>query len=397
MVRDAPEPVRPAPQDGAAGRDSGFAFVERMELGGGGPAVGVKDSIDIQGFVTRLGSACYADAPPAARHADVVRAVLDAGCRIVGKTNMHELAYGLTGVNGWSGTPLNPRAPKRVPGGSSSGSAVAVAAGLVDFALATDTGGSIRVPAACCGIYGLKPTYGRVSRRGVHPAASTLDCVGPLAAEIALLERAMSMMDPSFRAQAPPARATLGWLQVEAEPQISAAVRAALTRAEVSVRPVVLRSFTAAFGAGLAIISAEMWAAFGHLATDPRLGADVRTRLLASRAVTSGELAAAEAVRTAFRAEVDEVLGQVDALVLPTLPDVPLTLAAAADPRAALRTSTLVRPFNLSGHPALSLPIEVAGLPAGVQLVGRSRGEEALCALAHLLSGPPRPARAPHG
>jgi len=249
VAGDAPDPVRPAPQLGGARRDPDFVFVERLELGGSGPAVAVKDSIDIEGFVTRLGSACYAEAPPATRHADVVRALLDAGCRIVGKTNMHELAYGLTGVNGWSGTPLNPRAPKRVPGGSSSGSAVAVAAGLVDFALATDTGGSIRVPAACCGIYGLKPTYGRVSRNGVHPSASTLDCVGPLAAQIGLLERAMSMMEPSFRAQPPPSRARLGWLKVEAEPQLSAAVRAALARADVSVQPVVLASFAAAFGA----------------------------------------------------------------------------------------------------------------------------------------------------
>jgi amidase len=123
----------------------------------------------------------YADAPKAARHAVVVQALLDAGCVIVGKTTMHELAYGVTGVNGWSGTPLNPRFPDRVPGGSSSGSAVAVAANLVDFALGTDTGGSIRIPAASCGIVGLKTTFGRVSREGVHPRTSSLDCVGPFA------------------------------------------------------------------------------------------------------------------------------------------------------------------------------------------------------------------------
>src|SRR6185437_13909000 len=117
-------------------------------------------------------------------------------------------------------------------------------------------------------------------------------------------------------------------LETEANPQVAAAVRAAITRADVSVRPVTLPSFAAAFGAGLAIISAEMWAAFGHLASDPRLGADVRTRLLAARAVTPGELAAAEGVRTALRAEVDEALRTADALVLPTLADLPLTLAA---------------------------------------------------------------------
>ena len=159
-------------------------FVEKLALGGGGLRVGVKDSIDIEGVPTRMACACYADAPPAERHAEVVRALLDAGCRIVGKTNMHELAYGVTGINRWTGTPINPRAPGRVPGGSSSGSAVAVAAGLVDFAVGTDTGGSIRIPAACCGVQGLKPSFGRVSRLGVHPAKSSLDCVGPFARDV---------------------------------------------------------------------------------------------------------------------------------------------------------------------------------------------------------------------
>ena len=179
-------------------------FVQRLQLGGDGPRVGIKDSIDVAGFATRMGSACLADAPPAAQHAAVVRALLEAGCRIVGKTNLHELAYGVTGINRWSGTPANPRAPGRVPGGSSSGSAVAVAAGLVDFSLGTDTGGSIRIPAACCGVYGLKPSYGRVSRRGVHPSASSLDCVGPLGRDMPMIERAMAMIDPTFRSQRRP-------------------------------------------------------------------------------------------------------------------------------------------------------------------------------------------------
>src|SRR5882757_949603 len=109
--------------------DEGAAFVQRMELGGDGLRVGVKDSIDIAGYPTRAGSAALASAPPAQRHATVVQALLDRGCRIVGKTNMHELAYGVTGINRWSGTPRNPRYPDRIPGGSSSGSAVAVAAG----------------------------------------------------------------------------------------------------------------------------------------------------------------------------------------------------------------------------------------------------------------------------
>jgi amidase len=366
----------------------GPVFVQRFELGGGGPRVGVKDSIDVAGFPTRMGSACCADAPPATRHAEVVAALLAQGCRIVGKTNMHELAYGVTGINGWSGTPTNPRAPDRVPGGSSSGSAVAVAAGLVDFALATDTGGSIRIPAACCGIVGLKPSYGRVSRRGVHPAHSTLDCVGPMARDVATIERAMAMLDPAFQPRARPRTATVGWVEVEASPAVAAVVRAALDGADLTLRSQALPSFAAAYAAGLTIISSENWAAFGRYVEREGLGSDVRARLLRSREVTADEVAAAEKVREVFRTEVDAALARVDALALPTLPDVPLTLAAAADTSAALRSSLLVRPWNLSGHPAITLPITVQGLPAGLQLVGRPRGEEALCALARVVADP---------
>jgi amidase len=361
-------------------------FVQTMNLGGDGLRVGVKDSIDIAGFATRLGSPCVADAPPATQHAEVVRALLDARCRIVGKTNMHELAYGVTGINRWTGTPVNPRAPGRVPGGSSSGSAVAVAAQLVDFAIGTDTGGSIRIPAACCGVYGLKPTFGRISRLGVHPAVSTLDCVGPMARDMPMIERAMQMLDSSFRPQASPSRATVGWVEAEANPEVAAAAREALERAHITVRPIHLLSFEAAFAAGLAIIGAENWAAYGNLTACEALGTDVRTRLLAAREVSPHEVDAAEAVRRAFRAQVDDVLTRVDALALPTMPDYPLTIEAAADARATLRTTSFVRPFNLSGHPALTVPIAPAGgLPAGLQLVGRFRAEEALCALARAL------------
>jgi amidase len=369
---------------GAAAGD--FIFVERMELGGGGLRVGVKDSIDVAGFATRMGSACFADAAPAPQHAAVVRALLESGCRIVGKTNMHELAYGVTGINRWSGTPRNPRAPDRVPGGSSSGSAVAVAAGLVDFALGTDTGGSIRIPAACCGVYGLKSSFGRVSRAGVIPGHSTLDCVGPLARDVPMIERAMSLIDRSFHPQAAPARATVGWVEVEANPAVNAAARAVLAHAAVPLRTVALPSFAAAFAAGLAIISSENWAAFGELLECERLGADVRERLAASGAVSAAQVAAAETVRRTFRAETDAALAHVDALALPTLPDLPLSLAAAGDARAALHSTSLVRPFNLSGHPALSLPIAVNGIPAGLQLVGRAGEDAALCALARTLA-----------
>ena len=363
-----------------------FVFVERLDLGGGGARVAVKDSIDVAGVATRMGSACLADAPPARCHAAVVQALITAGCHIVGKTNMHELAYGVTGINGWSGTPVNPRAPGRVPGGSSSGSAVAVAAGLVEFSIGNDTGGSIRIPSACCGICGLKPTFGRVSRAGVLPSASTLDCVGPLARDVPTIERAMSIIDRTFRPQIEPRSPTVGWLDVEASSAVIDAARTALAATGAKVQRVSLPSFAAAFDAALGIIGAETWRAFGHLIGCRDLGADVRARLLASREITPVSVLAAEAVRATFRREVDAALEQLDALALPTLPDAPLSLAAAVDPRAALASTTLVRPFNLSGHPAITLPLTAAGLPAGLQLVGRSGEDEALCALARAVA-----------
>lgn len=177
-------------------------FIETFSLGGPGPTIAIKDTIDIAGRRTTGASRALADAPPAERHAEVVQRVLDAGWRIVGKANMHELAFGMTGINDYMGTPVNPQDPTRIPGGSSSGSASLVGLGLVDAALGTDTGGSIRGPAACCGVIGLKPTFGRVSRRGVAPVDSTLDCVGPFARDIATLAAAMAAIAPDFDARA---------------------------------------------------------------------------------------------------------------------------------------------------------------------------------------------------
>jgi amidase len=359
-------------------------FVRRLDLGGDGPTVGVKDSIDIAGQPTQLGSAAFAGAPPATRHAAVVEAVLAGGCRIIGKTNLHELAYGVTGINTWTGTPHNPAMPDRVPGGSSSGSAVAVAARLVDFAIGTDTGGSIRIPAACCGVLGLKPTFGRVSRSGVHPAASSLDCVGPFASGVGGLERAMRLIDPTFRPRAAPPHAKLARVEVAARDCIAAAVRGAMAHPNLEVQTITLPLMAAAYDAALTIISAENWSAYGHLADSDALGDDVRARLRASRAVSGAQVAAAEAVRRAFQAQVDAALSGVDALVLPTMPDFPPLLDAGRDAKASLSLTTFVRPFNLSGHPALTLPIQTAdGLPCGLQFVGRRGEDETLCAVAH--------------
>ena len=176
-------------------------WIVRLDAPGDGPRLAVKDCIDVEGLPTTAGCQLIAEqASPAARDAAVVAAARRAGARIVGKTNLTELCWSASGVNSWSGTPVNPADPGRMPGGSSSGSAVAVAAGEADVALGTDTGGSVRIPAACCGITGLKTTWGRVPVDGVYPLAPSLDTVGLLGADVGAVELGMRLIEPGFAA-----------------------------------------------------------------------------------------------------------------------------------------------------------------------------------------------------
>lgn len=367
------------------------AFVSRFSIGGTGPAVAIKDSIDVAGWRTVAGCKALAEVPPATEHAEVVSRLIEAGWNIVGKTTMHELAFGISGINEFAGTPVNAHAPDRIPGGSSSGSAAAVAAGEVEIALGTDTGGSIRMPAACCGVVGLKPTFGRISRHGVHPLESSLDCVGPIARSVQGIAMAMAVIAPDFdaaRAQGMGRTVRLGLVDgIQAEPGIRDAIAAALKLAGIDVRRVSLDDIDLAYQAGMQVINGETWAAFGHLASHGGLQDDVRKRLFAARSVSRADLDRAEQVRREFTAQVDAALAQVDALVLPTLPELPPTLATVREGAPILGLTSLMRPFNLSGHPALTLPVPVAGttVRAGLQLVGRKHDDEALCAIAACL------------
>lgn len=359
-----------------------------LDLGAGRKRVLVKDSIDVAGTPTRNGSLVFADAVPASGHADVVERLLaDGGWRIVGKAAMHELAFGVTGLNPACGTPVNPRWPDRIPGGSSSGSAAGVAAGLAEISLGSDTGGSIRMPAACCGVVGLKPSYGLVSRRGAYPAASSLDCIGPFASSVALIEVAMAVIAPGFEVAQPSASPVLAVMRPPCDPVVGACVDAAIRASGLAVEEASLGLLDQAFEAGLTIIGAENWAAFGHLAGHRDLGEDVRGRLVAGGAHAPEALVRAEVVRGAFGEEVDILLDRADAIALPTLPIIPPTLVEAADARACVPLTRLVRPFNLSGHPAITLPLRTpGGSPVGLQLVGRRGGDAALCALAKTIS-----------
>ncbi|SAL87843.1 amidase [Caballeronia arvi] len=363
------------------------AFDLATQAAADAPTIAIKDSIDIAGYPTTAASRALADAPPAPRHAQVVQRLLDAGWRITGKANMHELAFGMTGINDFSGTPVNPQDPMRIPGGSSSGSASAVGLGFVDAALGTDTGGSVRCPAACCGVIGLKPTFGRVSREGVAPRQTSLDCVGPFAREMNTVIDVMLAIDPSFqsgRARRDVTGIRVALPEVQADGEIRDAVATAVARSGLPSRAVRLESIQDAFTAGLAVINAETWRAFGHLVDSGKLGPDILARLIAAANTPGTELDAAERIRRDFTDELDRVLGDSDVLILPTMPSLPIKIEAARAGTSVIAMSSLIRPFNLSGHPALTFPVPIDGtsLRAGLQIVGRKGDDETVCAVA---------------
>lgn len=351
---------------------------------GSGTRVAVKDCIDVAGEVTASGSRALAWGAPAPADADAVARLRAGGCVLAGRVTMHELAFGVTGVNGWTGTPINPFYPSLVPGGSSSGCAAAVAAGLADIAIGTDTGGSVRVPAACCGVVGLKSSFGRVSRRGVVPAESSLDCVGPLARTVPAIEHAMALLC-DWTGRATPLAARIGFLSgAPADPVIHAALAGAAFRA--TIEDVTLARIADAQTAGLAIIGRETAHAHAPLLGSGLLGADVEARLQAAMQIDDSDIAEAENIRSLFRAEVDRLLETFDAIALPTLAGPPVRLHDAGNAAAAIPMTAHCRPFNLSGHPAIALPVgEVDGVPVSLQLVGRPGGDEALCALARAI------------
>lgn len=358
-----------------------------LDLGGDGLRVAVKDCIDIVGTTTSCGSACLKDAPVAQQNAEIVDHLLAHNCKIIGKANMHEFAYGVTGINRTFGTPINPKWPDKITGGSSSGSASAVAQGLCDFAIGTDTGGSVRQPAICCGIFGIKPTFGRVSRHGCSPAQTSLDCIGVFTRSASELAQAMSCIDPTFQ-NVRTFQPKIGLVRASdmVEEQLIEDMMTNISQdPRLSVTELSLPLFAEAFDAGLTIIGREASIAYGSFVQNGGpLGADVLARLKNVMQITDSQVAEAEQVRTDFSAQIDLALEQFDVLMSPALPTIPPNLDEADDPRKLLPLTRLLRPFNLSGHPALVLPIPVgdAQQPAGIQLIGRKGEDEKLCAAA---------------
>jgi len=359
------------------------------------PSLAVKDCIDIEGLPTTAGCQFLAEqAKPAARDAAVVAAARRSGARIIGKTSLTELCWSASGTNPWSGTPENPLDPRRLPGGSSSGSAVAVATGQADVALGTDTGGSVRIPAACCGVVGLKTTWGRVSLDGVYPLAPSMDTVGPLGRGVDAIELGMRLIEPGFAVGS--CELAVGRGRPEADPRVDRAIDAALEAAGVATTDIDGLDFQAANSAANVIIDVEAYQANAHLLPHlDKLSPQMRANMIESAAITDDELTAANLVRQTVREWFTAMLARHPFIALPTLIGPPPLFGE----RMSLTILTV--PANLAGLPALALPVPVlpvpgspANLPASLQLIGPPNSEEQLIALARLIETaltPPTP------
>ena len=350
-----------------------------------GIPLAVKDLLDTAGLRTTYGSAVFADYVPTTS-AESVRLAEAGGYANVGKTNLHEFAYGVTSENPHFGTVPNPRAPGRIAGGSSGGSAAALAAGLADAALGTDSGGSIRIPAACCGIVGFKPTYGLVSTDGCFPLAPSFDHVGPMARTVEECAALLEAIAPGFATAelASLDEIVLGtaWVE-EADPLVSGRAREAAdqfphTRSVDWPRP----DIGAVFMHEVAAVHRELYAENGEL-----YGEEIAVKIERCLAVSDAEANRAEQARAEYAERCLGLLDGLDLLLTPTLQCVaPPTGVGDLTLRERLIANTL--PFNALGWPALAVPSGSAedGLPASVQLVGRPGADALVLAVGQRLA-----------
>lgn len=350
----------------------------RLPVSGDGPRLAVKDCIDIAGTITTAGCRAIAEtAVPATVDAPVVASARAQGARILGKTNLVELCRKADGVNEWTGTSVNPLDPTRIPGGSSSGSAVAVAGDECDVAYGTDTGGSVRVPAACCGIAGLKTTATRVPTYGVLEFSRTLDTVGPLARDVPGLALGMTLLEPGFQVSEERTRPLrVARLRLDdVDSGIDKAVDAALAAACAEVTDVDVPDWQPWIDCSDTIMLAEGYWSQRHVL---ELGIPVTFEkgIRAGAKVGATDLADARRMLEACRAWMRATLGTYDLLALPTLD---------SEPPPVGRTSGLTYltvPFNVAGLPAVAVPVPRpdGGFVASIQLVGGWFGEEQLLA-----------------
>jgi amidase len=370
--------------------------VSRSEAG---PLAGltfvVKENIDVEGLVSTNGHPEFAAShAPARAHAPVVETLLSAGARLVGKSHMDEMAYSLLGANAHYGTPINPRAKNRHPGGSSSGSAVAAAAGLADFALGTDTAGSCRAPASFCGVFGFRPSHGALSLEGIVPLAPSFDVVGFFARDAATLAKIGDVLLPEDRDRRPLAR---GLILSDAFADCPPAEAEGLARAvaalaaETPTGKVALEnSFWSPALAHFRNYQAyEAWLSHGAWIERqrPRFGPGIAERFAYAATVTPEQKQVAEAFREEARLSVEALLGEDGVLVLPTTPFFAPRLDESAEALDAKRYQ-MFRLFLVAsffGLPQVSLPIE-SDPPLGLSLIGRRGTDRALLALAGRLA-----------
>ncbi|MBV9281034.1 MAG: amidase [Chloroflexi bacterium] len=370
-------------------------FVERFDLGPSGSGLldglrfAVKDIIDLRGHMTGGGNPTWREThPPAAANAVCVDQILNAGGRCVGKTMTDELAFSLMGENYHYGTPLNPRAPDRVPGGSSSGSASAVAQGLVDFALGTDTGGSVRVPAANVGSWGLRPTHGRISVAGVIPFSPTFDTVGVLAGELDVLARvAAVLLGQEESAGVAPDRVETVYLLTDAfeisDPEVREALAPLVARVrdrypvrEISLEAVGAPPLDTWFTLYGSVQWPEIWSSLGSWieSAKPEFGPHIARSFELSRTADRTRINAAVQERERLFRVLRSFLGPHDLLCLPTRSGLPpLRAAADVDRRASpyyRRTLSLTAIAGVGRLPQITLPLaESGGVPVGLSLI----------------------------
>jgi amidase len=351
-----------------------------------GPLAGVrfvvKENIDVAGLVSSNGNPRWAQTHgPAPQDAPAVDRLLAAAARLVGKAQMDEMAYSLLGANAHYGTPVNPAAPDRHPGGSSSGSAVAVAAGLADFALGTDTAGSCRAPASFCGIFGFRPSHGAISSNGVIPLAQSLDTIGWFARDADMLARVGAVLLPQDLSDGPSERAVAleeAFAQSDAETNEAARpAREALARIYSIGEARLGEDFwSQSLRCCRNLQAFEAWSAQGAWIerAAPRFGPGVAERFAFAAKVTASEKAEADAFRHAARAMVDSILAPNTLLVVPTTPFVS-PLLTESEEELDRKRYLMFRTFlfaSFFGLPQISVPLPRAqgAPPLGISLIG---------------------------
>jgi aspartyl-tRNA(Asn)/glutamyl-tRNA(Gln) amidotransferase subunit A len=367
-----------------------------------GVPVSIKDLFDLEGRPTPAGSTILAKGPIAARDAPIVERLKAAGAIIVGRTHMSSFAFSGVGLNPHGPQPVNPADPDRAPGGSSSGAAVSVALGQVFGAIGTDTGGSVRIPAACCGVVGFKPTRRRVSRDGVVPLAPGLDSVGPLAASVedcALLDAILADQHPESHPAMGVQGLRLGVVRDlvfdDMDEQVAADFERALGRlseggARIEAAPFAALDQVPEIETKGAVVNAEAYAVHeehGWLAHRDQYDPNVLFRLEVGGRMTAADYLKARWRWDALAEEANRLSQGFDALVWPTCAIVAPKIAGLEDPKAFGRANSLLlrnaRIVNLFDGCAISLPMHEAGaLPTGLMLVGPTLGDARLLAVA---------------